>query len=274
MKQLISIAELTLDSINQIFSTAQKRDNQQNKFDGLTCAYSFEGNSLRTRATFLKALTDLGLTAIDLPNLLKTKEEKLDLAGYLDQWIDIYVIRESNHESLRAFAASSQKPVINAMSSKGHPCEVLSDAFYIQEYFNGLNQLKFCIVGCPTNVLNSWVELCELLSLNYVRVIPDGFTESSKRSNKVTSSLDEGISQADVILTDGYPETWSNQDYQITRNKLELASNGALLIPCPPFDTTKEVSRDAINSKYFAGYQQKRCLYHVQSAIIEILLES
>src|SRR5215210_3905521 len=124
MKDLLSIAALSSTDIESIFHLARELKNGYlPSFAGLTSAFSFEGNSLRTRATFLKGMAALNLTAIELPNLLKTKEEKTDLAGYLDQWIDLYVIRESNHASLEAFTRASKRPVINAMSSQAHPCE-------------------------------------------------------------------------------------------------------------------------------------------------------
>src|SRR5512133_1792323 len=148
IKDLISIRALSVDTIHEIFHLARKLKNgYQPSFVGSTSAYSFEGNSLRTRATFLKAMARLEMTAIELPNLLKTDEDKTHLARYLDQWVDLYVIRESRHEILELFAHASQRPVINAMSAQAHPCEVLSDAFFLWERFANLQQLKVCIVG-------------------------------------------------------------------------------------------------------------------------------
>src|SRR3990167_5583896 len=86
-----------------------------------TVAWSFEGNGIRTRTTFIEAFRQLGLAFTELPNLLKTGERACDLAGYLDPFYAVYVVRESNHARLSEFAAASQRPVINAMSAQGHP---------------------------------------------------------------------------------------------------------------------------------------------------------
>jgi ornithine carbamoyltransferase len=266
MKHLLSIAKLTTEDVEQLFSLAQTiKNGHQPNLNGLTCAYSFEGNSLRTRITFLKALAKLEMTAIELPNLLKTKEEKQHLAGYLDQWVDIYVIRESNHAAIETFAQSSTHPVVNAMSSKGHPCEVLSDAFSLWEVAGSLRGLKFCIVGPPTNVLNSWVEFCELFALDYVQVAPSEMLPSVKElaSRHTTSSLEEGLRSANVVLTDAWPGASFDLAYQVTSNKLKVAAENVMVIPCPPFDTTREVDVSVINSPYFAGYEQKVNLYHI-----------
>jgi ornithine carbamoyltransferase len=81
-----SIQDLSADDIDKLFHLAETLEYRPlPSFAGVTSAYSFEGNSLRTWATFLKAMANLKLTAIELPNLLKTKEDKTHLAHYLDQ---------------------------------------------------------------------------------------------------------------------------------------------------------------------------------------------
>jgi ornithine carbamoyltransferase len=271
VKDLLSIQDLAVDDIEKIFHLAETLENGPlPSFAGLTCAYSFEGNSLRTRATFLKAMANLKLTAIELPNLLKTKEDKTHLAHYLDQWIDLYVIRESDHEALGLFAKASQKPVINAMSAKAHPCEVLSDAYYLWKRFVHLQELKVCLVGPATNVLRSWRELCELFQIEYVQVRPD--QEKDVQEGKIVHSLSKGIQDADVILTDHWPEGSFEPAYQLTLSSLQFANPHALVIPCPPFDTTQEIHPEVIASPYFADYEEKRDLYVVHQAILVNLL--
>ncbi len=271
MKRLLSIRETAAEEIERIFTLAHKiQTGSQPKLKGFSCAYSFEGSGIRTRSTFLKALAHLEMTAIELPNLLKSKEERKHMAGYLDQWIDIYIIREQNHEAIENFAQASARPVVNAMSAKGHPCEVLSDAFSLRARNGGLEQLRFCIVGPPTNVLNSWTELCEVLGLDYVRVMPAQFIPQGAAHR--TPSLQEGLHGADVVLTDSWPESFNDLTYQVTRDKLRNASKDVIVIPCPLFNTSQEVSQDVIDPPHFAGYEQKRSLYVVQMAVIATLL--
>lgn len=112
-----------------------------------TVGWSFEGNGIRTRTTFIQALRDLGLAYTELPNLLKTDERPVDLAGYLDPFYEAYVIREADPERLRAFAAASRRPVINAMTATGHPCEVLSDAFHLQSQMGPLASVRIGLWG-------------------------------------------------------------------------------------------------------------------------------
>ncbi len=117
---LINVDDLSESEIHAIWVLAGKPARPLNG----TVAWSFEGNGIRTRTTFIQAFRELGLSYIELPNLLKTTERACDLAGYLDPFYAMYVVRESNHQKLQEFAAASSRPVINAMSSQAHPCEV------------------------------------------------------------------------------------------------------------------------------------------------------
>ena len=161
--------------------------------------------------------------------------------------------------------------MINAMSAQGHPCEVLGDAFWLQHRFGSLQGLRFCLIGPPTNVLRSWVEMCELFSLDYIQATPPGYAPSD--AEHVAVSLEEGLRGADVVLTDAWPAGFDDPAYQVTRAKLGLAAKRAVLIPCPPFNTAREVSEDAIASPRFAGYGQKAGLYWMHMAIVTALLD-
>jgi len=92
----------------------------------------------------------------ELPNLLKTHERVIDLAGYLDPLFDLYVIRNADHERLEAFAKASSRPVINAMSASGHPCEVLTDAFYLNSRFSSLKHVQFIANSAKVKERRLW----------------------------------------------------------------------------------------------------------------------
>ena len=270
-RNLITLHDITAEDIFQIFELADNANSLAFSSDAnLTACYSFEGNSLRTRATFVKALFDLGISPIELPNLLKTGEAVEHLAGYLDYWFDLYVIRDRNHNRLAQFAGVSEKPVINALSSGAHPCEVLADAYAVIKGKGALDNLKYCILGPPTNVLNSWIRICQILELDYVHVIPQGF-EAVEGSN-LTHTKSTGLRDAHVVLTDAWPKSFDDRDFQLTLEDLKIAQPDAWVIPCPPFSVENEVHQDVIDSDYFAGYAQKRYLYEVQKALIYYLV--
>lgn len=220
-----------------------------------TVAWSFEGNGIRTRTTFIQAFRELGLAFTELPNLLKTGERPCDLAGYLDPFYDIYVVRDSDHARLEAFAAASQRPVINAMSSEGHPCEVLTDAYFVETRLLSLERTRICLWGPPTNVLRSWHELADLLGLSVRHVW----------------EAESGEGQADLVITDGWPTGTEGSAWSLTKEHLARMGN-PLLLPTPPFSIGRELSFDPLTYPRFVGYQQKELLLPVQKAILRYAL--
>lgn len=250
-KDLLRIADLTPSDVRAIWDLVTVPAISHSG----TVAWSFEGNGIRTRTTFIQAFRELGLDFIELPNLLKTGERTCDLAGYLDPFYEIYVVRAPDHDRLEEFAASSTRPVINAMSSEGHPCEVLTDAYFVQTRLLSLDRTRICLWGPLTNVFRSWQELADLLTLSVQHVTgPEG-----------------GAEQADLLITDGWPP--GTEESAVSLTKEQLARMGdPLLLPTPPFSIGRELSFDPLTYRRFAGYEPKQLLLPVQQAIIRYLL--
>ncbi|HEY8358953.1 MAG TPA: ornithine carbamoyltransferase [Ramlibacter sp.] len=233
-----------------------------------TVAWSFEGNGIRTRTAFLQAFRELGLAATELPNLLKTDERACDLAGYLDPFYDLYVVRESDHMRLADFAAASRRPVINAMSSEGHPCEVLTDAYYVNTALLPVESARICLWGPPTNVLRSWHELARVLGLSVHHVCEARFHEA--RANVLFTEATDIA--ADVVVTDSWPKGTDGAGPSLTEAHL-AAMGSPKLLPTPPFSVGREISFDPVSYSGFAGYEQKKLLLPVQKAILRHAVE-
>lgn len=228
-----------------------------------TVAWSFEGNGVRTRTTFVQAFRELGLAYIELPNLLKTAERTCDLAGYLDPLYAMYVIRESNHARLGEFAQSSCRPVVNAMSAEAHPCEVLSDAFFIDTQVCSLSRARVCLWGPPTNVLSSWHELAQVLGFEIVHLCASEFHQP-KKGVRFAETID---GPADIVITDGWPSGYESREWSLSAAHLELLGHPKLL-PTPPFSIGREVALDPVQYEGFVGYRQKSLLLPVQKAVL------
>lgn len=257
--KLINLADLSAADIRSIWSLAGKPGAPLSG----NVAWSFEGNGIRTRSTFLQAFRALDLEYVELPNLLKTSERACDLAGYLDPLYDFYVIRESNHARLTEFAMASRRPVINAMSSDGHPCEVLTDAYYIDSVLMPVERAKICLWGPPTNVFRSWHELAGVLGLQLVHACDSFF--HLDLPNVVFTDTTNFV--ADVVITDSWPKDVNAADRSLTEQHLAEMGNPKLL-PTPPFTIGHELSFDPCSYGGFTGYEQKQLLVPVQAAIL------
>lgn len=260
---LMRIADLDAHDIRAIWTLA---DEPNVKIDG-SVGWSFEGNGIRTRTTFVQAFGSLNLSFVELPNILKTQERACDLAGYLDPFYDIYVIRESNHERLTEFASASQRPVVNAMSAEGHPCEVLSDAYFVERSIGPLAKVKVSLWGPPTNVLRSWHELARVLGFEVVHLCEARFHDC-KPNVRFIEVID---GTADIVITDGWPTDYESHAWSLNRHHLESLGMPKLL-PTPPFSIGRELAFDPLLYKGFVGYDQKVALLNVQKAILRYVI--
>lgn len=260
---LIDLSQLTREDVHAIWNLADAPDELLKG----NAAWSFEGNGIRTRTTFMQAFRDLGLSVVELPNFLKTAERAVDLAGYLDPFYDVYVVRESDHQRLTEFASASRRPVINAMSSMGHPCEVLTDAYYIDRSVKSIAQARICLWGPTTNVLRSWHELARPLQLSVTHICDERLHEAKTYVNFAKAPSET----FDIVITDRWPSGSEGLGRSLTLADLDRMGKPVLL-PIPPFSIGRELAFDPLHYQHFAGYKQKELLLPVQKAVLRYAL--
>ena len=261
--KLIQINDLSANDIQSIWSLAKRPIIPSSG----NVAWSFEGNGIRTRTSFIQAFRELNLSFVELPNFLKTTERAADLAGYLDPFYDIYVIRDSNHDRLTEFANASRRPVVNAMTSLGHPCEVLTDAYSIEKTIGPLSSVKVTLWGPTTNVFKSWHELVCVLGFELVHLCDAQFHETIPNV-RFSETID---CSTDVLITDSWPAGLENAAWSLNSNHLDALGKPKLL-PTPPFSIGREIALDPLLYKGFMGYEQKLDLLTVQKAILSYLM--
>ena len=255
MKHLIETRTLTPEAIERIWKLVPAVDTLA---DVGPVAFSLQGSGTRTRTTFLQSLSDLGLRSIELPLFLDTKERAQDLAGYLDPFYALYIVRYHDHDRMKAFADASKRPVINAMSSLEHPCEALSDAYWFHTTVKPLDQARIVLWGPATNVLRSWANVARACGANV------------KLVEKASGALPEN---ADLVVTDGWPRNHTDRSSSLTESHLEQMGL-PLLLPTPPFTIGEELDFDPTTYASFAGYDQKYYLLKVQKAITLYVMEN
>lgn len=264
MPNLLDIDDFDKEDIYKIWRNVA--DNTTNRFDA-NIAWSFEGNGIRTRTTFIQAFKNLGTNYVELPNFLKTGESVQDLAGYMDSFYSMYVIRDSNHQRLKDFASATTKPVINAMSGEAHPCEVLTDAYYLSSKFESLKDARILLWGPVTNVFKSWHSLSSVLGLNITHYCPP---EYHQETTGITY-IDHLKESYDVVITDAWPDGFSDNKYCLSEINLR-EMGGPLVLPTPPVTVGRELQQPLCDTLNFVGYQQKSLLLPVQEAIVSYLL--
>lgn len=270
MKNLIRLTDYTKDDIFKIFKIAD--DIQSGKYENFltkkTVVIFFPNSSIRTRVTFEKGIHMLDGQAILFPSeSLDKKEDLQDVIGYLNNWADAVIVRHSNIELLDRLAEYSQVPIINAMTSSNHPCEIISDMYSLSKIRDNFLTDNYLFCGTCGNIGLAWKEAAEVMGFSLTHCSPNKY-----RIENIShcSDINVAVKNKDIICTDSIPQKIlpDFMNYQITKAIMEQANSGAVLNPCPPFFRGEEVSYDAIDSEYFVGYSFKKHLLEVQQAVI------
>lgn len=273
---LLDINQLSVEDITSIFNISSdlQRKKETRRLEGKTFALFFPETSLRTRVTFEKGIKDLGGESVLFPpETLDRREQLADMMKYLENWVDGVVVRHSDFSKIEEMTKHSAMPIINAMTSYNHPCEILADLFSISELKAQYRELVYTFVGPAGNISRSWASVAKVMNLtfNHVSVAGNALMEQSP-NYKFHTELEDVLISSDVILTDSLPSQFRTDTYiakyQITLERMKLTQQHAILNPCPPFFRNEEVSEDAISSAYFVGHAFKKNLIYVQQAII------
>lgn len=273
--KLIYMKDFSKEQILEIYNLADRIENGEltdRPLAGKTIVLFFPESSIRTRVTFEKGIQDMGgHTILFPPSALDKKEEIRDVIGYLENWADAVVVRHSNIEVVKELAANTRIPVINAMTSVNHPCEILTDMYGLSKKYREIKNKKFLYMGVNGNIGNSWKAASEIWGFELEQCCPEGYELDNI---KIHREISEAVKGKDIICTDSIPDKAKEdfKGYQVTLSHMQHANDGVILNPCPPFYRGEEVSDDAINSECFVGYEFKKHLVSVQQAIIYYLI--
>ncbi len=276
MGNLVDLLSLRKEDIFEIFHIADKiqRGEFKNFFNGKSIVLFFPNTSLRTRVTFEKGIYLLGGQPILFPTETLDKKEKLeDVCGYLNNWADEIIVRHRNIDVVKELVQYSTIPIINAMTDRNHPCEIISDMYSLSKIRLDFTKDKYLFCGKSGNIGLSWKEAASVLNFELSQCCPKGYEMENVH---VFRDIKEAIKGKDVICTDSLPTDIRRdfEHYQITKEIMDMANENAILNPCPPFYRGEEVSEDVMVSDYFVGYQFKRYLLEVQQAIMIYCLMS
>ncbi|CDZ56593.1 ornithine carbamoyltransferase [Neorhizobium galegae] len=243
--------------------------------EGRRVALIVDDGGWRNTTAFDLGIQAMGGICTHVPASLGGREAIADLAGYLDNWFDMIVVRTPELASLRELAANARAPVINARTRSNHPCETLGDLAYLRAKRGGINGLKIVGVAPDANILRSWVEASISLSIEVVQVYPDVWHVNDPAllnpNFRVSTDMRE-LEDADVIFTDSWPggvPEGEVADYRISAEVLDRCRPDAVFIPCPPVVRSQEVTADAMTHAACQSTAAKAFLLHAQNALME-----
>jgi ornithine carbamoyltransferase len=299
-RDLLSILDLSAGELDEIIGEAEnlkmlRREGRPHEFlKGKSLAMVFEKASTRTRISFETGMYELGGHALFLnPQDLQIGrgEEIRDTARVMSRYVDGVMIRAYRHENIEEFARHSDVPVINGLSDREHPCQIIADILTIKEHFGTLSGLKVAWIGDGNNVCNSFVLASALTGYEITVGSPARFQprsdivqQSLSLGGKVTvvRELDEAVRDADVVVTD----TWVSmgeesektarlkefQGYTITSALMQKASPNAIFMHCLPAHRGQEVADEVIEGPQSLVFNEAENRLHAQKALLVKLL--
>ncbi len=184
-RDFISAADLSADEVERLFvraaelkaEFAEDRRHATPPLQGRSLAMLFQRPSLRTRVTFEAGMTQLGGHAIYLTEgiVLGGRESVADVAHNLERFVDAIMARTGPHEVVTELAAQASIPVVNGLTIREHPCQVLADLFTLRERFGDLRGLPLAFVGDGNNVYHSLALMGATLGMEIRIAHPAGY---------------------------------------------------------------------------------------------------
>jgi ornithine carbamoyltransferase len=288
--------EEALGLINRALELKRNK-NWERKFIGKILGLIFEKPSTRTRISFESAMIKWGGSSIFLSSKdlqLSRGEPIKDTARVISRYIDILVLRTYKQETIEEFAKYSSIPVINGLSDRFHPCQVLSDIMTVIEKGKDLYKDKIVWIGDGNNVAQSWIEASALLGFKLVLACPKGFEpeeellkeakEIYKAQIEIVDNPEEAIKGAEVINTDvwismGQEEEsekrrFAFKNFQVNNELLKLADPSAIVLHCLPAHRDEEITEEVLEGHQSVVWDQAENKMWLHMALIEFLLES
>ena len=252
-------------------------------------ALVFEKNSTRTRVSFDIAMRQLGGSVLILDSgssQLGRGETIADTARVLSRMVDGIMLRTDDHAKIEEMARHATVPVINGLTDKSHPCQIVADLLTVIEHGKALPGLEVAWFGDGNNVLHSILEAAGLFKFNVRVATPAGyepdlaFVELARAGGAtvtLTQDAQAAARGADVLVTD----TWISmgqadaadkkaamEPYQVNAALMAEAKPDAVFLHCLPAHVGDEVSEDVFEGPQSGVFDEAENRIHAQKSVL------
>ena len=308
MKNFINISDHSSSDLRAIIDEAKTRKlsrkglnksapDDDKPFAGKSMAMIFEKPSTRTRMSFDIAAKQLGGSSIILnPDGIhygKGDETLKDTAKVLTEYVDIIMLRTSSHNNLEEFGKHLDIPIINGLSDKSHPCQIMSDILTYEESNGPITGKTISWLGDgDNNMSNSLIEAAGKFKFNLKIGCPKKYAPGKKilgwaKKNKVnlliTQKPDEAVKNSDCVMTDKWVSMNDKvnkktkkkvlKPFQVNKKLMKKANSNAIFMHCLPVGRGEEVTDEVIDGKQSVVWRQALNRVHAQKSIIKWCLD-
>ena len=262
---------------------------RERPLDGRTLVMIFEKPSTRTRVSFQVGMQQLGGMVVVMSeheSQLGRGETPADTAQVLSRYADAIMIRTGNPQKLQDLAAYATVPVINGLTDKSHPCQIMADIMTFEEHRGSIAGRVVTWSGDGNNVAQSWIHVAVKLGFTLRLACPDTLQPpqnildwaAAEGGNIVVSdNPEEAVYEADLVVTD----TWVSMGdkdadmrrklllpFQVNAHLMACANADALFMHCLPAHRGEEVTDDVIDGPQSAVWDEAENRLHAQKGIL------
>ena len=299
MRHFLTIKDFKKDELLEMIELAieiKKEFNNKGSVKylrGKTLGMIFEKSSTRTRVSFEVGMYQLGGHALFLSNKelqLGRGEPMSDTARVISRMVDMIMIRTYSHERLEEFAKYSKVPVINGLTDKYHPVQILADYMTLIEHGKGANS-NIAYVGDGNNIIASWLLFATKIGMNIRIATPKGYEvdadvlEDAMKFARITGSKiliinspEEAVIYSDVVITDTWVSMGDEDDrerriadfkgFKVDSKLMSVANNNALFMHCLPAYRGLEVTNGVLEGKQSIVFDEAENRLHAQKGIM------
>ena len=262
---------------------------EQKPLAGKALAMIFEKPSTRTRVSFELAIKQLGGDAVVLErgsSQLGRGETIADTARVLSRYVDAIMVRTTKEEKLLELAGAATVPVINGLTDRTHPCQLMADVMTFEEHQGPIKGRVVAWSGDGNNMATSWIHAAVQFGFELRLACPPelpppsdvlGWAKQRGGIIGVTSNVEDAVKGADCVVTDVWvsmgehePTNQHNllRPYQVDERVMSLAKKDAIFMHCLPAHRGEEVTAAVIDGPRSAAWDEAENRLHAQKGIL------
>ncbi len=297
VRHFLTLLDLSGDELRTLIrrgieiKQAMKSGQAYQPLQSRTLAMIFDKSSTRTRISFEVAMTQFGGNAIFLSpgsTQLGRGEPIEDTARVMSSMVDGVVIRTSSHAMVETFAAHSEIPVINGLTDRFHPCQLLADVQTVVELRGDIKGSRVAWVGDGNNMCHSWINAARQFQFELSIATPHQYRPDATvvdMAGDVVALTDDpevAVRDVDIVVTDTWASMGQESEkerrtadfspFRVDRRLMQKAKRDALFMHCLPAYRNHEVTAEVIDGPQSVVWAQAENRLHAQKALLEFLL--
>lgn len=255
---------------------------------GYMVALIFEKPSTRTRISFDVGVRQMGgetlvLSGADMQ--LGHGETIADTARVLSRYVDLIMMRTFEEDTILEMAQYASVPVINGLTNRTHPCQIMADIMTFEEYNGPIKGKKVVWSGDGNNVFASFAHAAKQFDFELVFTGPEALQPEQALEGLYTTQRNPDIAVvgADLVVTDTWVSMHDPQSarerrhnqlrgYQVNDALMAKAKGNALFMHCLPAHRDDEATSSVMDGKHSVIFDEAENRLHAQKAIMRYCL--